>query len=132
LTETLRLRTPATRILSAGALAFVIWKQSMRGELPCQGTYCFSLPPLFRTHYQQPHGMRNATRGMVFGLKSTGTNWLAQAPLVGRFCHLTARTTLSPWVRPTREAAVATRVVFDYWWCVPMSFGFFANVMMLT
>jgi len=50
LTETLRSRTPATRDLSAGALAFVNWKQSMRGELPCQGTYCFSLPPTFWTH----------------------------------------------------------------------------------
>jgi len=32
--------------------------------------------------------MRNATRGMVFGLKSTGT--LTQALLVERFCHVTA------------------------------------------
>ena len=31
--------------LSAGALAFVNWEQSMRFELSLPGTYCFSSPP---------------------------------------------------------------------------------------
>ena len=57
----------------------------MCGELSLPGTYCFSLLPTLWTHYQQLHGMRNAARGMVFGLKSTGANWLTAAPLVERF-----------------------------------------------
>ena len=52
----------------------------MRGELSLpRYVLFFSLPPILWTHYQQLHGMRNAARGMVFRLKSTGINWLTQS-----------------------------------------------------
>jgi hypothetical protein len=102
LTETLRSRTPATGELSAGTPAFGNWEQSMRFELSLPGKYCYSFSPILSDILPaawQRNGrasMRNATRGMVFRLKSTGNHGLVCAPLVERLSHYTAFSTSSP------------------------------------
>ena len=109
LTETLRSRTPRSlKNLVLGRWPLQIGSSQCAASYPCQVRIVFLYLLSFWTHYQQLHGMRNAARGMVFGLKSTGANWLTAAPLVERFGHFTAFTTPSPRVRSYREAAVAT------------------------
>ena len=102
------LMTEPLKNLVLGRWPLQIGSSQCAASYPCQVRIVFLYLLSFWTHYQQLHGMRNAARGMVFGRKSTGANWLTAAPLVERFCHFTAFTTPSPRVRSYREAAVAT------------------------
>jgi hypothetical protein len=74
----------------------------MRFELSLPGKYCISLSLILSDTLSAAWkrngraGMRNATRGMVFRLKSTGNQGLVCAPLVERLSHYTAFSTSSP------------------------------------